>query len=406
MRSHCRSVHVVAVGCMCMMNACAGSDRGTLAEERITRGDTTIVRSHGGSVWDSVALVEEFRIGVLQGAEEEMFGNVQEIAPDRHGGVYVFDGAVPALRHFDSTGAYVGTLGAGGSGPGEYRDAALGLDVRPDGRVLMRDPRNSRINVYAADGTPTEHWTVSSGLFASDAMVVDTAGHLYLKVMLGDIVQNQPWPIGILHLGPTGELIDSIAPPTIVGEPTTSSGIFGTSKVWAMSPLGDMVAGVNDTYTFVIVQPDGRVVRIEREHTPVAVHPDEHAEWEIRNEWTRKNRGQFMSAELPPVPMTKPAYREFSIGGDGRIWVRLYVDARQEEVEPAPVRPGEASARPSITWVEPSVYDVFERDGTYLGRVHLPDQVSLAAHSGSEVWGRATGDLGELYIVRYRLDAR
>ena len=99
MRSHCRSVHVVAIGCLCVMSACAGSDRGTLTEERITRGDTTIVRSHGGSVWDSVALVEELRIGVLQGDEEEMFGNVQVIAPDRHGGVYVFDGAVPALRH-------------------------------------------------------------------------------------------------------------------------------------------------------------------------------------------------------------------------------------------------------------------------------------------------------------------
>src|SRR5690606_23363068 len=113
---------------------------------------TVIVTTHGGSVWPAPAtLIEELRIGVLDGADEYMFGQVQEIAPDAKGGVYVFDGQVPALRYYDASGAYVRTLGGEGSGPGEYRDVALGLAVRSDRRIVMRDPRNNRLNVYAED---------------------------------------------------------------------------------------------------------------------------------------------------------------------------------------------------------------------------------------------------------------
>jgi hypothetical protein len=32
-----------------------------------------------------------------------------------------------------------------------------------------------------------------------------------------------------------------------------------------------------------------------------------------------------MMSDLPPVPATKPAYQGFSIGGDGRIRVRVHV---------------------------------------------------------------------------------
>lgn len=150
--------------------------------QREVRGDTVIVTTTGGSVWPAPArLVEELRIGVLDGPEELIFGFINELAPDADGGVYVFDAQVPALRYYDAAGNYVRTLGGSGSGPGEYRDAALGLAVRSDGRIVMRDPRNNRLNVYEADGTPFEHWPVGSNLFTGNAMVLDTADHMYLR---------------------------------------------------------------------------------------------------------------------------------------------------------------------------------------------------------------------------------
>jgi hypothetical protein len=83
--------------------------------ERTIVGDTTIVRTLAGSVWgDSVSVVEELRIGVLEGPEEYQFAGLLDLAVDATGGTYVFDSQIPALRYYDAQGTYVRTLGRGG----------------------------------------------------------------------------------------------------------------------------------------------------------------------------------------------------------------------------------------------------------------------------------------------------
>ena len=411
-----RAVHSVRLGgrdvraalrCLVVVVAACGGDageRGSLEVERITRGDTLIVRTLAGSVWDTTAtLVEEVRIGTLDGADEEMFGAVSELAPDGEGGVYVFDGRAPALRHFDAAGQYTHTLGGEGSGPGEYRDAALGLFVVQGGRVLMYDPRNARINVYDPDGTPADHWMVASGLFARNTTLVDTAGEIYIKIMLGRPERNRPWPIGLLHLDARGQFVDTIPEPRIAGEPDAAAGTFGEAKVWEMSPLGYLVIGLNNTYSFELRKPDATVVRVEKAHSPVTLHPEERAEYEALNAWTRRNRSQFMTSDVPPLPDAKPAYSSFSIGADGRIWVRVHTAARKVEVDPPSALPGVTEPPPALTWREPVLFDVFDPDGNYLGQIRMPDRTTLLAHRGAEVWATQRGEFDELYVVRYRL---
>jgi hypothetical protein len=380
----------------------SGAEDGAWRAERLMLGDTLVVRTLSGSIWGRTAtLVEELAIGTLEGQEELMFGFVQDIAVDREGGVYAFDGQVPALRYFDASGRYVRTLGRDGSGPGEYRDASLGLAVRRDGRLVMRDPRNARLNVYHPDGAPSEHWPVGSGLFTSNALTLDTADHMYLKVLLGEIERDKPWPIGLLHLNARGELVDSIPPPTLAGEPKESAWTFSPDKLWTFSPLGEMIVGVNTRYSFEVRRRDGSVLRIEKAHTPVAVHPEERAEHEAVNAWRRKYHGQNLSGEIPPVPSTKPAYRALFAGDDGRIWVRLYTRAEKIEgphEEPAPDAP------PPLTWREPVIFDLFDSDGTYLGEVRVPPRTSLSVFRGDTVWGIRRGEVDEQYIVRLRLE--
>ncbi len=377
----------------------AGDDAqlGTLQVERETIGDTTVVRTVSGSVWgDSAEMREDLAIGVLEGQDELMFGSIQELAVDSAGGIYVFDGGAPALRYFDSTGAYVRTLGGKGSGPGEYRDVALGLAVRRDGRVVLRDPRNSRLSLYEPDGTPSVQLPVSSGLFTSNSMVVDTADHAYLKVLLSPPEPDKPWNIGLLHLDDEGRIVDSVVVPAIDGEPTDAGGTFLPAKLWAWSPLGYLVVGVNSSYRFELRPPNGTVIRIERNTPAVQVLPEERAEREAVNDWYREYQGQFMTAKLPPVPTSKPAYRGFLIGQDGRVWVQRHVTASRvgETVAGTPER------APSLTWVEPSMYDVYEPDGTFLGEVRVPNATRLMLARGESAWGTRTGDDGEVYVVR------
>ena len=226
--------------------ACSGlapERPGDWVVERDTIGDTIVVRTLGGSVWGTPMELEiDLSIGTLEGDSTLMFGFIQQIAVDADGGIYVFDGHVPALRYFNARGEYVRTLGREGAGPGEYRDMALGLAVRSDGRVVMRDPRNARLNVYAPDGTPMPHWPVASGLYVDNAMVLDHRDHVFLKITLGEAEPNRPWPIGLLHYDASGRLVDTIPPPAIAGEPTDAGGRFLPSKIWALSPPEMMVA--------------------------------------------------------------------------------------------------------------------------------------------------------------------
>lgn len=407
-----RALTALAFTILFPLTACAADGDGSPSAnvEREERGDTTIVRTLGGSEWGSPArLVEEVRIGRLDGPEEEMFGGALTIAPDRRGGVYVFDGQAPALRHYDAQGRYTRTLGRAGSGPGEYRDAALGLAVLEDGRVFMRDPRNARINIYDPSGQPQAHWPVASGLFTSRALVMDTAGHAWLKILTGPVERNKPWPIGLLHLDTAGAIVDTVVAPRIDGEPAEAGGGYLPDKEWDISPRGDIVVGLSGLtegrYGFEVRRRDGSVLRIEKAHEQVAMHPEERAELEAINDWQRRNQGQFMTSEIPPVPGTKPAYRSFMFDDEGRIWVWLYMPAvKTEPGEPRTMR-GIEEPMPTRSWREPRVFDVFESDGTYLGHVEVPERTSIYAIRGDELWAVERDEMNVPYVVRYRLAA-
>jgi hypothetical protein len=371
---------------------------------RTTTGDTTEVRTLGDGPWgDSASLVEEVAIGELEGAAEYQFGAVGAIAVDADGGVYVFDGQVPALRYYGADGRFVRQLGREGEGPGEYKDMALGLAIRRgDGRVVMRDPRNGRLNVYDPDGSPSDSWPVASGLYTGQATALDDADEMYLKILAGQPEPGKPWPIALLHLDAQGAIRDTIVPPTLADEPPAPNGWFSVAKLWAVARDGGVLVGVNDRYVIKHYRRDGTVLRIVRDGPRPRVLPEEQAEYEARDAWTRKNQGQFATPERSPVPDRKPVFKEIASGEDGRIWVRRYEEAVKGEPMQSPQRAG-GEVPPALTWREPTVYDVFESDGAFLGSLRVPRGTTLSVFRGDRVWGVRRGEFGEAYVVRYRI---
>src|SRR5688500_6470978 len=86
------------------------------------------VAGAGAPTWGtSTRLVQELRIGQLEGAEQYTFGSVDGIAVGLDGAMFVYDGKVPIIRLYDATGKFVRNVGRAGEGPGEYRDV-LGIE--------------------------------------------------------------------------------------------------------------------------------------------------------------------------------------------------------------------------------------------------------------------------------------
>ena len=63
------------------------------------------------------------------------------------GNVYVFDEQAHHVQVYDSEGVYVETLGGRGEGPGEFSRAEA-VALLPDGRLVVRDPGNMRVQVF------------------------------------------------------------------------------------------------------------------------------------------------------------------------------------------------------------------------------------------------------------------
>lgn len=382
-------------------------------EERETIGDTTIVRIRSGSVWGTPATpAEELAIGSLEGAEEDIFGQVLAIAPDNEGGAYAFDYQVPALRHYDADGRYLGTVGGEGQGPGEYGQFLFGLDVLADGRVFLHDGPGSRVNFYASDGEFLESWPVQVMAFSLDATTVDSLGHVFAKSQLGPRREtpNEPPNVGLVHLGPDGGVRDTIPPPAYEGEPTGSTnGMFLPAKEWIFDRWRRLVIGVSDRYEFEVRRADGSVLRVVREDwTPVPLEPEEKEERQAFMDWQEDriraamaaNPGRFPAVEWVPVPDHKPAFRAFRAGSDGTIWLMVHVQAEPRD---EPLEPQGEDAPPPLQWTESPVWDVYRDDGTYLGRVDPPPDTRLVTFSLDRLWGVRTGDFDEQYVVRLRL---
>jgi hypothetical protein len=412
-----------AAGLALALGACGGSDAPGAAEWRAvydTIGDTIIVRTVSGSVWGGTAeLVPDVTIGTFEGADEYMFGRVRSLAAAADGSIYAYDSHAKELRKYAPDGTYIATFGREGGGPGEYRQPDGGLAVLPDGRVLLRDPANSRISVFSPDGEYLEGWRIRGGMHTSRRLYVDAEANSYTMFILNMDGDFADWRFGLLKLGPDGAPGDTIPAPTWDFEPselvaTTEDGQgISTNEVpftpvaaWAFSPLGYLVGGLPTRYAIDLFVAPHRVVRIERDDwTPVPVLAAEKDEQERIVTADLRQVDPSWQWNSDPIPGTKPPYTGIYIGERGRIWVHLHQEAIQiesEEVEET--RPGEV---PPQTWIEPVAFDVFEPDGRYLGMVRAPEGFSTNPRPmirADTVWAVVRGDLDVPYIVRLQIE--
>lgn len=193
----------------------SAAGEGQLQVVRDTIGDTIVVRTVSGSVWGADAhLVPEMSIGELDGELEYLLGSVVSLGVGADGTVYLVDQQVPELRAYDANGTYIGTLGGPGEGPGELKSPDGGLAVLGDGRILVRDPGNARLQEFTAAGEPGESWTVVRGGFnTSRPLWWDRQDNVYINVLLDPQAGLRDWRTGLARIRPDGTPADTLEPP-------------------------------------------------------------------------------------------------------------------------------------------------------------------------------------------------
>ena len=378
-----------------------------------------VVRSSEAPAWGTaVRLVEELRIGVLDGDPDYVLGRVGQVAIGPNGQIIIADDAAPALRVFDANGRFVRVIGRNGEGPGEYRSMG-GVATLRDGRIQLWDNRIQRLTTYSAIGEYLGAVRVPSGLFSADLFHVDHEGFAYVRTTVGMPLPNEAWQFGWSRVSPDGVVLDTLKVPTstfaapsfVLSTPSGYDRPFPRELVSTMSSRGALLVGDNRTYAFEQRRPGAATIRVERAYQPIALLAEERTEWEA---WARMFEQQAANRPAAPkgvigggprtvkydIPRDKPPFSELDSDADGRIWVRRYAPAVYRK---APERAA-GDKRPKREWREPPTYDVFLSDGKFLGTVVLPWNSRLEEAIGNQVWVTGTGEAGEEFVARYRIE--
>lgn len=370
--------------------ACSSGDVEGEAEAwtavRDTVGDTVVVRTVRGSVWgDTADLVPEVSIGMLDGPEEYLLGSIVSLALGADGTIYAVDQQVPALRVYDADGTYRTTFGLPGDGPGEYERPDGGLNVLSDGRILLRDPANARIQVYAPDGEPLDEWRIRGGFNTSNRMIVDPQDRAYTLILLDTEADVRDWRSGLVQILPDGTPADTLTKPDSGFEESriearftdddggTSASItnvpFTPAEYADLTPRGYFFHGISTEYAFTLLKPDGPL-KIQKSWEPVPVARGEKAEEEALAVRDMRQTDPGWDWEGDPIPDIKPPFSGIYAGEDGTVWVRVSTAAvKRTDPDYDPAEPGAIADE----WREPWLFDVFDEQGRYLGAVRAPD---------------------------------
>jgi 6-bladed beta-propeller len=340
-------------------------------------------------------------------------GEINELAVAPDGRVYVWDWQTQSLWQLSANGRQVKKVGRTGSGPGEYGQLS-GIAVRRDGKAVVWDGGNSRLNVYGPDGRSRGTWRLIGGSSYSRSALTATVDNRVLMKTKVRRAKERGYADAVIAFDSSGVPRDTMFVPWLPGDPPlvaqsasgASSGMldlpYGTFVRFAPSPLGHLVFGAGRPYV-VHTMFKGQPIRIERQFTPIPVSREERDVLRRSNEDLLRSTQPNWMWTGRDIPDTKPAYRGFLIGVDGRIWVELYAESERYETDapgtsPTTPRPPRARFR-----AKERRWDVFEPDGRFVARVVAPRAFTAHAARADTVWGVLRDEDDVPSVVKMRI---
>jgi len=380
------------------LTGCSGGDASTGWEVSVdsSAGYPVVVNTPPGDViaptWE---LVEEVRIGAVEGTGPEVFGEIRGLAVLDDGRVAVLDYQAQAVRLFAPDGTWMRTFGGRGAGPGELADAN-GLIATADGHLLVHDPGNDRRTLFHPD----------SGLVATLPVDIRSYGYTWASV---EDERGVVWDTNVILLPDGGGRIDILQgmnrqgvlsdtvelgrrPPISLQDEAPGAyrwsrpdgmggGVMsvpfwprGFRKLDGSGHFWQKAADVND-YRIARTTWAGDTTLVFESRRPT--RPVEGAARDSAIEAIRERVQQEL--DWSRIPAERPVVEGLHVATDGRLWVHVGA-------------PGQALH-----------FDVFGPDGVYQGtattemrlRPYMPPVIR-----GDTVWAMVTDELDVPYVVR------
>jgi len=393
--------------------ACGGAESrwaGTMSDS----AGVTIVSNTDIGIWapgEEWTFEEEVRIGTVEGAPEYWFGEVQGIAVDSRGRIFVLDGQAQHIQVYSPDGIYEQTIGARGGGPGELR-AGMAVLIGPGDTLLVPDGQNLRFNRYAPDGS-------SAGSFR---MVLEEGRPMGFRTTASGLIAEQIRPLMVPGQPPIENPMDVIVLLAIDGTVTDtlmtfpsgeliSSGgvtVYAPEPAWDLTDDVQLVFGVSDEYR--IERYAGgqleRVIAMPFERRPVGDRHKEAIMSEMERRWVAAGLAAEVRTRLRDrfhIADFFPAFGTVAAGPMGTIWVQRVKSASELSEE----RPESFTDTGAPAWNYMDIgtpdWDVFDSEGRLLGVVTMPRRFTPRLFRGDKIYGVWRDELDVQYVVRLRI---
>lgn len=392
-----------------LLSACgSGPASGEWAGTVRDSAGVVVVSNPTEGLWrpGEVPAVEEIlRIGQIEGAPEYQFGQIVGLNVDDDGNLYVGDSQAREIRVFDASGTFVRRIGRPGSGPGELGPGGTSVFLGRGDTLFAPDPGQQRVNVFLRDGTFVRSFPISFTQGVSVKWTVTPEAELLQQVRHLALPggEQEPGPDLVLRRGSDGTIQDTVLvlpaglSVQFSSNSTPTIKIFEPEPVWEMTRDGRILLAVNSDYRIELRSLDGSVERVIQK--PFARQAVEEADREAFLTLFRETLEQ-QGAPPPAVQMIiqginfadhYPAFITFMEGPEGSLWVQQIRSARQVAAAGGTFSPEDDLGAPD--------WDVFDRDGRFLGVVTLPPRFQPGVVRENRIYGVQKDELDVQYVV-------
>ena len=375
----------------------------------------TIVENYGTPLWQegkAWTLREVARIGTVEGEPEYQFGQITNMTPLSDGRIVVADAMAHKVRFYSPAGAHLRSVGKPGSGPREFGDGALAVLRSYGDTLLVADYRNMQVHRLAPDGDwlgsfstrPEGGYRLSNWDSSPSGLVIN----IFTPLQTPDTPSSDTLDVIVVRnldgsLGDTLGHVPTSREYRFVGEKPEwrrYAGVPDFDLRWD----GGLVTGRSDSYRLAWQDPGGTVERIVELHrAPTPFTESDRAIFMSRLESQLKERNVPPEREARIKAMLVfedqyPFYRRFMCGPRGSLWV--------QQVRPLRHMTQEERESFGIGGLAPGVpeWDVFDREGRYLGVVEIPLGMDYILLLDDLVLGVYEDELEVQYLVVLEID--
>lgn len=361
-------------------------------------GGPRIVESTLASSWQSTGewtLEEDLR---LSGPPGGYFGSIGALATDSRDNIYVLDGFAQEIHVFDSEGAHVRTLGGKGEGPGEFRMAS-GLTAGAGDTLWVTDPMTRRYSVFGPNGEFARVRTrrINGGAasercsLAPDGSYLEWATRFPNEELTGELSDIDLLHIYPVRVSPDGDGQDTLPRLEFTQTMADMPSMGMRRPVW-IGPAFRRTFNCSGSFWFAqsgeyrlyrrTLEGDTTLITSLTDAGPADV--DEADRDEIRRRFGE--RPAVLADQLRALPEKKPIIERIFVDGEDH----LFVIPETSRVEAG------------------TAIDVFREDGMFVGRLAVPETVTLtklwAAYATPEYFLFPGEDgAGTPYVTRLRI---